>query len=677
MPPAILARAVDPLAGECGTICTMTVLWQPSEEHLADLPLTRFARQMESETGHCFEDYAALHAWSVEEAEDFWRAAWSFLDLQGHPGSTVIDDLHNMPGALWFPEGNVSFAGTILREADDRIAIRARGEHQTQWRTISRSELHAMVGAAAEAMRKAGVVKGDRVVGYLPNIPETIVAMLAASTLGAIWSSCSPDFGVRGVLDRFERLDPKLLVCCDGYAYGGKRIDSRMRTAEILGALEKSVGHAPQVVMVPFLDDGATTEGLPNAVRWDTFLAGGEGVPPDLTPAPFGQPHYIMFSSGTTGLPKCIVQSAGGVLLNQLKEHVLHCSLTQEDNLFYFTTCGWMMWNWLVAGLGTGACITLYDGNPMFPDPNALWRLAEEAGITVFGTSAKYLAALEQMDAVPNTAANTSKVRLILSTGSPLIDESFDYCYRSIREPESDMSLASISGGTDLNGCFVGGVPWSSVVRGEIQGPGLGMAVRVYDPQGQAVLNEMGELVCEQAFPSMPIGFWGDDQQQSKYRAAYFEKFPGVWHHGDFMMFTEEGGIRITGRSDATLNPGGVRIGTAEIYRVVEAMDEVADSIVIGRPTDGDVEVMLFVQLADGVIMDEALTKRIRGEIRAGCTPRHVPAHVKAVPDIPYTISGKKVELAVRCVVLGEDVKNKDALKNPEALIFYQDADSD
>ena len=650
----------------------MTMLWQPSEEHLRDLPLTRFAQQVEAATGHCFEDYAALHAWSVEEAEDFWRAAWSFLDLQGEPGDTVIDDLHHMPGASWFPDGRVSFAGTILREADDRPAIRARGEHQDQWRTISRRELHEMVGAAAEAMRLAGVVEGDRVVGYLPNIPETIVAMLAASTLGAIWSSCSPDFGVRGVLDRFERLEPKLLVCCDGYAYGGKRIDCRPRTAEILEALAKTTASAPQVVMVPFLDPNATTEVLPDAVRWDDFLQQGEGVPPDLTPAPFARPHYIMFSSGTTGLPKCIVQSAGGVLLNQLKEHVLHCSLTPEDNLFYFTTCGWMMWNWLVAGLGAGACITLYDGNPMFPDPTVLWRWAEEAGVTVFGTSAKYLAALEQMDAVPNAAADTSKIRLILSTGSPLIDESFDYCYDKIRHPASEMSLASISGGTDLNGCFVGGVPWRPVVRGEIQGPGLGMAVQVYDPDGQAVLNEMGELVCEQAFPSMPLGFWGDDEGQSKYRSAYFEKFPGVWHHGDFMMFTEEGGIRITGRSDATLNPGGVRIGTAEIYRVVEAMDEVVDSIVIGRPIEGDVEVMLFVQLADGVSLDEALVKKIRGVIRAGCTPRHVPAHVYAVPDIPYTISGKKVELAVRCVVTGEEVKNKDALKNPNALDAFQ-----
>ena len=649
----------------------MTALWTPTTDRIAQAAITDLMAHFNAKLGRSMHDYSGLHKFSVHEPESFWDGVWDHAKFIGERKGPSLTERHAMPGAQFYPESTLNFAENCLAHdaPNDVIAVISYTE-KGERSEITWGDLRQQVANVRHRLQSLGVRSEDVVAGFVSNGVEAIIASLATLSLGAIWTSCSPDFGIQGVLDRFGQTKPKVLIAAHTTCYNNKAIDLSERVNGLLVELPSVTaamifpGACPDVISRPIQRPGC------EVVEFDRAITGEH----DLTfePTAFSHPGFILYSSGTTGVPKCIVHSQGGALLQLVKEHRYHVDLKPFDRVFYYTTCGWMMWNWLVAGLGAGACITLYDGNPMFPDPNVLWRWAEEAGVTVFGTSAKYLAALEQMDAVPNTAANTSKIRLILSTGSPLIDESFDYCYDKIRHPASEMSLASISGGTDLNGCFVGGVPWRPVVRGEIQGPGLGMAVQVYDSDGQAVLNEMGELVCEQAFPSMPLGFWGDDDAQTKYRSAYFEKFPGVWHHGDFMMFTEEGGIRITGRSDATLNPGGVRIGTAEIYRVVEAMDEVVDSIVIGRPIEGDVEVMLFVQLADGVSLDEALVKKIRGDIRAGCTPRHVPAHVQAVPDIPYTISGKKVELAVRCVVLGQEVKNKDALKNPEALDAYR-----
>ncbi len=527
------------------------------------------------------------------------------------------------------------------------------------------AELYDQVARLAKSLREQGVTVGDRVAGFMPNMMETIVAMLAATSIGAVWSSCSPDFGIKGVLDRFGQIEPKVLFTADAYAYGGGTFESLDKVAGIL----RDLGSSPKVVVVPNVSERPDTAAVPDAVHWSDFLPAGKVPPLEFNQLPFEHPVYIMYSSGTTGLPKCIVQPAGGVLINQLKEHVLHVDVTRDDVLFYFTTCGWMMWNWLVAALGTGATIVLYDGSPFHPNPESLWQLAEDDGITVFGTSASYLAALEKVGRKPGQRFDLSRLRAVLSTGSPLSDRSFEYVYRDIK---SRLSVASISGGTDLNGCFVGGCPILPVHRGEIQCKCLGMDVRAWDDDGRDIVGQAGELVCASAFPSMPIRFWGDEDG-SAYRAAYFERFGGVWTHGDYITINDRGGIRISGRSDATLNPGGVRIGTAEIYRQVEPLEAVADSVVIGQAWQGDTRVVLFVKLSKGHELTDDLRRTICSAIRSNCSPRHVPARIIAVDDIPYTLSGKKVELAVRNIVHGEPVANRDALKNPEALDGYVD----
>ncbi len=641
------------------------LLWKPSRERLEATSLFALMQRVNREQGLSLTTYEELHAWSIAHLADFWQAVWDDLEIiHSAPPTSVIDDPHRLPGAAWFAGAKLNFAENLLRYRDERTALVFRGEAMSTSRRLTYAELYCETAKVASALRQAGVVPGDRVVGFLPNMPETIIAMLAATSLGAIWSSCSPDFGVKGVLDRFERLEPKVLFTADGYSYNGKSFSSLDKVAGIFEALTSH----PRLVVVSYQEERADLSSLPGAVHYADFVD-DDAMEIDFAQLPFEHPLYIMYSSGTTGLPKCIVQSAGGVLLNQLKEQKYHTDTAREDNIFYFTTCGWMMWNWLVSALGLGATVTLFDGSPFFPDPSALWRLAAEEKISIFGTSAKYLAASEKAGVQPGRHFDLAALKAILSTGSPLTDESFDYIYREIK---ADLCVSSISGGSDLNGCFVGGVPMGPVYRGEIQGRCLGMDVHAYNDKGESVIGTMGELVCKQAFPSMPIKFWGDEDG-SAYRAAYFEEFPGVWHHGDFIEIGAHGGVRITGRSDATLNPGGVRIGTAEIYRQVEPLDDIEDSLVVGQTWEDDVRVILFVKLRSGRELSKDLVKTIKRNIKQNCTPRHVPAKIIAVGDIPYTISGKKVELAVRNLIHGRAVKNRDALKNPEALDLYQD----
>jgi len=645
-------------------------IWTPTHAQVEATNMYRFMQHVNEKLGLLIDTYDKLWHWSVAEISDFWAEVWEFVGIEGSsPFAKVIDDPKKMPGAKWFEGARLNFAANLLCAGkDDQIAIIFRGEAMTESRRITYAELRNEVAIVAAGLRARGVTAGDRVVGFMPNVPETIVAMLAAASIGAIWSSCSPDFGIKGVLDRFARLEPKVLFCADGYSYNGKTFDSLEKVAGIFAELTSH----PDVVVVPYTRDRADLSALPNAVHYEDFKKGvGEAVPAlEFEQLPFDHPIYIMFSSGTTGLPKCIVQSAGGVLMNQLKEQVLHVDLKPADHIFYFTTCGWMMWNWLVSALGVGTTVVLFDGSPFYPNPSALWQLAQDEKVSVFGTSAKYLAALEKEGVRPGREFDLSNLRAVLSTGSPLSEELFEFVYRDIKD---DLLLASISGGTDLNGCFAGGNPMGPVYRGELQCRQLGMDVHSFDECGKPVIGQKGELVCTSAFPSMPIYFW-DDEDGSKYREAYFAEYPGIWRHGDFIEINERGGVKIFGRSDATLNPGGVRIGTAEIYRQIESMNEILDSIVIGQDWDeDDVRVVLFVKMREGFELDDELRGRIRKLVRTNCSPRHVPAKIIQVADIPYTISGKKVELAVRKVVHGEEVKNRDALANPESLECYND----
>ena len=641
-------------------------LWMPSEDRKAKANMSRFVEHVNQTFGAGLSGYDELYRWSCENIPDFWAAFWEFAQIRSsRPRDEVVDDTSKMPGAKWFRGARLNFAEHLLTYRDDRTAIVFQGEGQEPVRTTF-ADLYDQVARLALALRGTGVAAGDRVAGFMPNMTETVVAMLAASSLGAIWSSCSPDFGIKGVLDRFGQIEPKILFMADGYFYNGKTFDSLGRIAEILPGIPS----VEKVVVVPYTTDKVDTGRVRDAVCWDDFLSPEPAGEVPFEQLPFEHPLYIMYSSGTTGLPKCLVQSQGGILLHHMKELMLHTDLKREDVIFYFTTCGWMMWNWLVSSLSLGATVLLYDGSPFHPDPGILWRLAEDEGITVFGTSARYLAALEKVGARPGRDQDLSRLRAVLSTGSPLTPESFEYVYREIKE---DCQLASIAGGTDLNGCFALGNPIGPVYRGELQCRGLAMKVAAYDEAGRPVYDRKGELVCEAAFPSMPICFWNDPDGQ-KYHKAYFDVYPGVWRHGDFVeVRSDTGGVVFYGRSDTTLNPGGVRIGTSEIYRVVETLDEILDSMVVGQEWDGDVRVLLFVKLAKGVVLSDDLVRRIRIAIRTGTSPRHVPAKVLPVEDIPYTISGKKVEMAVRQVIHGEPVKNRDALGNPEALDLYRD----
>jgi acetoacetyl-CoA synthetase len=640
-------------------------IWEPGSDRIERANLNRFLRfARESSGGDDLANYAALHDFSIRHPERFWPMVWEFCGIRSTgTWQAVLADADRMPGARWFPGAQLNFAQNLLRHKDDRAAIVFRNE----WghaRELSYADLHAEVGRVSRALADAGVGVGDRVAGFLPNMPETVIAMLATTALGAIWSSCSPDFGIDGVVERFGQIEPKVLFCADAYGYGGKRFDC---LAKVRGVLDR-IDAIERVVVIPYSGDPLDLSGLRNAIAWPDFV-GTDAPALRFESLPFDHPLYVMYSSGTTGVPKCIVHGAGGTLIQHLKELVLHTDLKREDRIFYYTTCGWMMWNWLVSSLAVGATLVLYDGSPSHPDGNALWNLADEVGISVFGTSAKWLSATEKAGIRPRETHKLLQLKTILSTGSPLAPESYDYVYRDIKER---VLLASISGGTDIVSCFALGNPLLPVYRGELQCRGLGMKVEILDDDGKPVRGEPGELACTAPFPSMPVGFWNDPDGE-KYRNAYFSRVPGVWCHGDLAMLTAHDGIVIYGRSDATLNPGGVRIGTAEIYRQVEQVPEVLESIAVGQHWQGDERVILFVRLRDGVVLDDDLRDRIRKQIRAHTTPRHVPAKILQVADIPRTISGKITEIAVRDTIHGRPVKNTDALANPESLALYRD----
>ncbi len=640
-------------------------LWTPSSESIQATNMTRFIRFVNQKYRKTIKDYLELYDWSINRIPEFWAAMWEFGEIKASKGfDRVVDDLSKMPGAKWFEGARLNFAENLLRYRDDQTALIFKGEAEGS-KKISYAQLYSQVADLAKSLRTLGVSPGDRVVGFMPNMMETIIAMLAATSLGAVWSSCSPDFGIKGVLDRFGQIKPKCLFTTDGYSYNGKTFDSISRVADIV----KDLPSIQQVVVVPYIQEKPDISALPGAVHYQDFSLPATGKEIDFAQVPADHPLYIMYSSGTTGLPKCMVQGVAGVLIHQLKELMLHTDLKREDTIFYFTTCGWMMWNWLTCSLACGATLVLFDGSPFYPDPGVLWRLAQDEKITVFGTSARYIAALEKEGIKPGTDYDLAPLRAVLSTGSPLAVEGFRYIYREVKK---DVQLASISGGTDLNGCFALGNPIQPVYEGELQCRGLGMKVEAFNDRGKPVINELGELVCTAPFPSMPLYFWNDPDNE-KYLNAYFKTFPGVWCHGDFIKITENGGVVIYGRSDATLNPGGVRIGTADIYRQVETLPEIADSVVVGQDWDNDVRIILFVKTAIGVDLDDTLVNKIKKINRENTSPRHVPAKIIPVTDIPYTINMKKVELSVRNVIHGKPVLNKEALANPEALDLYKD----
>ncbi len=640
-------------------------LWQPSAERIARSHVTALIGEVNARFGTTLSTYRDVHSWSITHLPEFWDMVWENCGVIGDKGTTHLVDADKMPGARFFPDATLNFAENLLRRKGPGEAIIFRGEDKLETR-LSYDDLHALVSRLQQALKAEGVGVGDRVAAMMPNMPETIAIMLAATSIGAIFSSCSPDFGERGVLDRFGQIEPKVFFACDGYWYNGKKVSIADKLVEIT----KHMPTPSKVVVIPYLGEAeAVAARLGKGAALGDFIAAFPATDVTFERLPFNHPIYILFSSGTTGVPKCIVHGAGGTLLQHLKEHRYQCDLSAGDRLFYFTTCGWMMWNWLVSGLASELTLCLFDGSPFAPNPQVLFDYAQAERFTVFGTSAKYIDSLHKEGLKPKDTHDLSSLKVITSTGSPLAPESFEYVYSAIK---SDVHLASISGGTDIVSCFVLGDPTSPVWKGEIQAAGLGMAVDVWSEEGKPVKEERGELVCTKPFPSMPVMFW-NDPDGAKYHAAYFGRFPNIWCHGDFAIWTEHGGLIILGRSDATLNPQGVRIGTAEIYAQVEQIPDVMESVAIGQDWDNDVRVVLFVRLREGVTLDEDLVRRIKTQIRTGASPRHVPAKVVQVHDIPRTRSGKITELAVREVVHGRPVKNTEALSNPEALDEYRE----
>lgn len=637
------------------------ILWTPSEERIKNSQVYQFSQLINQHHQLSISSYEELYDWSIHNIADFWHRLWDSFDIiHSRPYTQVVNNTQMMPGAKWFSGVRFNYAENLLRQRDDKMAIFFRGEDQIKSQ-LSYAELYKKVEQLAHSLRAMGLKKGDRVAAFMPNIPETVIGMLATTSIGAVWSSTSPDFGIKGVLDRFQQIEPKVILAADGYLYSGKYFS----TMDKLRSIVQSLPSLEKIIVCHYVEKPELSR-LPKAVIWDDFLA----IEPDsltFEQLPFDHPLYIMYSSGTTGLPKSIVHSAGGVLLQHLKEHRLHVDMNQYKTLFYFTTCGWMMWNWLVSGLATGGSIVLFDGNPLKPDPKLLLTLIDELDINIFGTSAKYIDTLEEIGIQPKDLSTFSSLETILSTGSVLLEKSFDYVYQQWKE---DVLLASISGGTDIISCFAGGVPWLPVYRGELQCRMLAMKVEAFNDSGLPVINEKGELVCTAAFPSMPIYFLNDSLGE-KYHNAYFERYPNIWCHGDYIDINLHGGVRFFGRSDATLNPGGVRLGTADLYRVVESLAVISDSVAVGQRWQDDERIILFVILKDDQQINTKLINNIKQEIRERCSPRHVPALIIQTPAIPYTLNGKKVEVAIKSLIHGETVKNKDALSNPESLDFY------
>jgi acetoacetyl-CoA synthetase len=640
-------------------------LWQPSAEQYRTSNLTAFITAVENQWDVALTSYEAAHQFSIIEPEKFWTSVWDFTGvIASTRGERVLVNKSQLPGAQFFPDAQLNYAENLLRRRDENPAIFFRAEDQIECQLTWR-ELYDQVSCLAQAMQNSGIQPGDCVAGYLPNMPEAVIACLATASLGAVWTSCSPDFGVQGVLDRFSQAKPRMIFTADGYYYQGKAFDSLERMKHVTAKLST----VENIIVFPFVDEQPDISLIPHAIRAPDYIAETEARDIDFTPVPFNSPLFIMYSSGTTGAPKCMVHSVGGVLLQHLKEHQLHCDIKPDDRVFYATTCGWMMWNWQISALASNASLVLYDGAIFHPKPDVLFDYADQIGMTLFGTSAKYIDAIAKQSLRPKQTHKLTQLRTITSTGSPLMPKGFNYVYNHIK---SDVYLSSMSGGTDIVSCFIGGNPMGLVWPGEIQAPLLGMDTAVFNDDGDDITETKGELVCRNAFPSMPIKFLNDPNGQ-KYRAAYFERFPGAWHHGDFAATTEHGGFIIYGRSDATLNAGGVRIGTAEIYRQVEQFEEIQEAICISQDWQGDTRIILFVRLREGMDLDQHLCDQIQKRIRDNCSPRHMPAKIIQVVDIPRTKSGKITEIAVRDIIHGRPVKNREALANPEALDLYSD----
>ena len=639
------------------------ILWKPDKDQIKTSQMEAFRLQVNSRFDINLKDYNQLYDWSINHVSDFWKATWDYMSIEySNDYSEVVDDEEKMPGAKWFSGSRMNYAENLLRIRSEKPAIYFKNENNSG-KVLSYKEIFDAVEKLSSSLRKLEIQSGDRIAGFMPNIPETIIAMLATSSIGAIWSSSSPDFGIKGVLDRFKQIEPAILFAADGYYYNGKKYVLTKKINEIADQLPS----LRKVVIIPYVDVDYDISLISKGISWEDFI-NEKTTPIIFDQLPFDHPLYIMYSSGTTGLPKSIVHGAGGTLIQHLKELRLHSNISMDDTVFYFTTCGWMMWNWLVSNLAIGASIVLYDGNPFYPNPNTMWDMVDEFKITHFGTSAKFIDACKQEGLSPINTHSLDSLKTIFSTGSPLIEESYDYIYNDFKE---NLQLSSISGGTDIISCFAGGNPTLPVHRGEIQCRGLGMAVKSFDQNGLSLKNKKGELVCTKPFPSMPIYFW-NDKNGKKYHEAYFDKYPEVWNHGDFILINDHGGVQIFGRSDATLNPGGIRIGTAEIYRIVEQIDEVEDSVIIGQIWKGDERVILFLKLRSPGSINSKLVEKINSSIRADCSPRHVPHFVLETKDIPYTINGKKVEIAVKRIIDGEQITNKDALSNPESLKLFE-----